>query len=507
MGLLDSAENHLVSSDDPDTLADDLRIRLLNAQFDLRTADFPVLLLLTGDDRPGMEYVLGEIGSWLDARYLKLESFAPATEEERERPRFWRYWRALPEAGQIGVMVGGWAGGTCTGRMTGDVSRRNFLRAIEQDNAFESSQSTEGALVLKFWFHLDKKAHRKRLRAAKKSPRKLWYVDERDEHIYENYDKVVETGEEYREKTNTIDAPWHVIDGADQALASLQFARITLEAIEARLTENGQRTPSSREATHRNVEGNTSTATTSAITSASPDVLAAVDLSASLEKSDYDEALTTASSRLKGLADDATEARVTAVLVFEGWDAAGKGGVIRRLTRPLDIRNTRVVPIAAPSADELAHHYLRRFWRHLPRAGSTLIFDRSWYGRVLVERVEGLASPDEWGRAYQEIREFEVQLVEHGYVLLKFWLHLDPAEQLRRFQAREQTPYKKYKITEEDYRNRDRWDEYVTAVNDMVHYTDSQEAPWHLISSQDKRWARVRVIEAICDALQQRLKK
>ncbi len=501
MGLLDNAESTLAEIEDADALADELRVRLLNAQFDLRTADFPVLLLLTGDDRPGMEHVLGEIGSWLDARYLKLESFAPATEEERERPRFWRYWRSLPRDGQIGVMFGGWAGGTCTGRMTGDVSREDFLKAIDHDNRFEACQSDDGALVLKFWIHLDKKAHRKRLRAAKKSPRRLWYVDARDEAIYENYDKTMEVAGEYLDRTNTIDAPWHVIDGSDQALASLQFARITLEAIEARLAGNGQSALLAAAAS-----GNAAGDAPSAIASASPPALANIDLSVSLEKSAYDTALTAASARLKGLADDATEARVTTVLVFEGWDAAGKGGVIRRLSRPLDPRNTRVVPIAAPSEDELAHHYLRRFWHHLPRAGSTLIFDRSWYGRVLVERVEGLASAAEWGRAYQEIREFERQLVEHGYVLLKFWLHLDPAEQLRRFQAREQTPYKKYKITDEDYRNRDRWDEYVTAVDDMVHYTDSREAPWHLISSQDKRWARVRVIEAVCDALQQKLK-
>lgn len=503
MGLLDSAETVLSDQEDYDAVADELRVRLLNAQFDLRTADFPVLLLLTGDDRPGMEYVLGEIGGWLDARYLKLESFAPATEEERERPRFWRYWRALPRDGQVGVMVGGWAGGTCSGRMKGDVSREDFLRAIEHDNRFEACQSDDGALVLKFWFHLDKKAHRKRLRAAKKSPRQLWYVDERDEDIYENYDKVVAVADEYLDRTNTIDAPWHVIDGSDPAAASLQFARTTLEAIEARLAGNGQSAlmTAAAEATTANAAGGPP----SAIASTSPHALAAMDLTASLDRNHYDKALTTASARLKNLADDATEARVTTVLVFEGWDAAGKGGVIRRLTRPLDPRNTRVIPIAAPSADELAHHYLRRFWRHLPRAGSTLIFDRSWYGRVLVERVEGLATASEWGRAYQEIREFERQLVEHGYVLLKFWLHLDPDEQLRRFEAREQTPYKKYKISDEDYRNRNRWDDYVTAVDDMVHYTDSRESPWHLISSQDKRWARVRVIETVCDALQQKL--
>ena len=202
----------------------------------------------------------------------------------------------------------------------------------------------------------------------------------------------------------------------------------------------------------------------------------------------------------------ASEARISTVIAFEGWDAAGKGGTIRRLKRALDPRNSRVVAIAAPNEVERGHHYLWRFWQHLTRAGSTLIFDRTWYGRVLVERVEGFASDAEWTRAYDEIRDFEAHLVEHGHVVMKFWLHIDPDEQLRRFAAREDTPYKKHKITEEDYRNRQRWRDYELAIDDMVRFTSTPEAPWHLVPANDKRSARVEVIRTVGNALEARLK-
>jgi polyphosphate kinase 2 (PPK2 family) len=197
---------------------------------------------------------------------------------------------------------------------------------------------------------------------------------------------------------------------------------------------------------------------------------------------------------------------VSSVLVFEGWDAAGKGGVIRRITQAMAVRDYRIVPIAAPTEEERVRHYLWRFWRQLPPAGQMLIYDRSWYGRVLVERVEGFAAEPVWRRAFEEINDFEAQLAEHGLVVQKFWLHIDPDEQLRRFKAREQTAYKKYKITEEDYRNRAKWDVYVSAVNEMVARTSTTHAPWHLVAANDKPSARIQVLKAVCSALKARLK-
>jgi polyphosphate kinase 2 (PPK2 family) len=238
---------------------------------------------------------------------------------------------------------------------------------------------------------------------------------------------------------------------------------------------------------------------------AQPTVLSTVDLTQTLEYGAYRQQLDTYQARLYRLTSKARKRGLANVWVFEGWDAAGKGGVIRRLTAAMDPENYRVFPIAAPTEEESAHPYLWRFWRRLPRAGIVTIFDRSWYGRVLVERVEGFARPAEWQRAYYEINDFEEQLYEHGILLLKFWLHIDPDEQLQRFQERETTPYKKYKMTEDDYRNRDQWPAYEQAVHEMVAQTSTACAPWHLVASQNKRWARIEVLKTICRALKRRL--
>jgi polyphosphate kinase 2 (PPK2 family) len=231
-------------------------------------------------------------------------------------------------------------------------------------------------------------------------------------------------------------------------------------------------------------------------------LLNALDLSRSLEKKAYTQELTHYQGKLYRLARAAREKKRSSILVFEGWDAAGKGGTIRRVTHAIDARNYQVISIAAPTDEERLHHYLWRFWRHIPRAGQVTIYDRSWYGRVLVERVEGFAGENEWMRAYSEIVNFEEALTGHGISLLKFWLHIDKDEQLKRFKEREQTPFKQYKITEDDYRNRDKWDAYDAAVNDMVARTGTQEAPWILVEANDKRYARVKILKTYCDKLE-----
>jgi polyphosphate kinase 2 (PPK2 family) len=192
--------------------------------------------------------------------------------------------------------------------------------------------------------------------------------------------------------------------------------------------------------------------------------------------------------------------------MFEGWDAAGKGGAIRRVTAALDARDYKVIPIAAPTDEEKAHHYLWRFWRHLSKAGRVTIYDRSWYGRVLVERIEGFASTEEWMRAYSEINDFEEQLIDSGMVLGKFWVHITKEEQAARFEARAQIPWKAWKLTEEDWRNRDKWDAYESAVNDMIERTSTRKAPWTLIEGNNKHFARVKVLETVCEKLETALK-
>ena len=490
--MFETAELGLkIDKEEYEQLLPQLRVELINAQYDLRKADFPVLILVSGDNRLAMNSVPNELGEWVDARYVRTEPFGPPTDEERERPRFWRYWRALPPDGLIGLLMGAWARNTCVGRMRRETSGKEFERRMAYESRFERALVADGALLLKFWFHLPKKEHRKRLERAEKSPEKLWYVDERDWEIYDNYDRTIAVAEDYLGTTNVVEAPWHVVESTDHNHASVTFARTILGAVKERL--------------ERRPAGRSTAPAASPPLEGQPGVLDTVDLTRRIGKKDYRKQLRESSARLYRLWKLACEERVTIVLAFEGWDAAGKGGVIRRLTRAMDARNYRVIPIGAPTDEELAHHYLWRFWRHLPRAGSTLIFDRSWYGRVLVERVEELATEAEWSRAYTEINDFESQFVEHGYVFQKFWLHIDPDEQLRRFEAREQTAYKKHKITADDYRNRDRWSEYERAANDMIEYTSTELAPWHLVPANSKRWARIRVMDTLCDALDERL--
>lgn len=231
-------------------------------------------------------------------------------------------------------------------------------------------------------------------------------------------------------------------------------------------------------------------------------LLDSLDLSLKIDKKSYNEELEHYQSKLKKLARLAQQQKRSCIMVFEGWDAAGKGGAIRRITHAIDARNYRVIQVGAPTDEERSHHYLWRFWRHIPRAGKVTLYDRSWYGRVLVERVEGYASVNEWQHAYSEIVNFEEALVHHGILLLKFWLHIDKDEQLKRFQEREQISYKKYKITEEDYRNRDKWDDYQNAVNEMITRTSTRNAPWIMVEGNDKKHARIKILKAYCDKLE-----
>jgi polyphosphate:AMP phosphotransferase len=467
-----------------------LRDDLLNAQYDLRSADFPVLLIFAGDDRIGFHETVNVVHEWLDARYLETHAIGAPTDEERERPEFWRYWRTLPRNGRMGVYVGGWTLRAIRDRMGKRIKKAAFERALERIVRYEKALVDDGALVLKFWLHLAKDEHRRRIRKAEKDPDKTWRIDEVDHRIFENYDRSMRTVEHALRKTSTVEAPWHVIESTDRRYRMLEIGRRILQTLELRSAA-----PAAGSVTVAPVPE------PEELLPAQPTILGAIDLGATVPKEVYVKRLDEGQAKLHRLARTAVERGVSSVLVFEGWDAAGKGGCVRRLTAAMNAQHYRVVPIAAPTEEERAHHYLWRFWARLPRAGHVTIFDRSWYGRVLVERVEGFATEAEWRRAYGEINEFEEQLVEHGIVLQKFWLHIDRDEQLARFQAREKTAYKKYKITEEDYRNRERWDDYERAVNDMVARTSTELAPWTLVAANDKRHARLKVLATYVDAL------
>jgi polyphosphate kinase 2 (PPK2 family) len=227
------------------------------------------------------------------------------------------------------------------------------------------------------------------------------------------------------------------------------------------------------------------------------DILSSLDLTQSATKKKYSKELETWQGRLNLLTRHPKFKSKSVILVFEGQDAAGKGGAIRRVTSALDSRIYQGVPIAAPTEEERAQPYLWRFWRHIPRRGRFTIFDRSWYGRVLVERVEGFCSEADWMRAYGEINDFEMQLARNNSIVLKFWLQISKEEQLRRFKEREKIAFKRFKITEEDWRNRKRWDDYHKAVCDMAERTSTEVAPWTIVEANDKYFARIKVLRTI----------
>lgn len=478
-----------------------LRRELLEVQNELQDADFPVIVVFAGVDGAGKSETVNILHEWMDPRWLIARAFGPPSDEERDRPEYWRYWRELPPKGRIGLFLSSWYSPPFLDFAYDRSSLAEFDECLDRINTFEQALADDAALILKFWMHLSKSAQKKRLKKLEKDPLLHWRVSKTDWKHWRMYDRFMPAAERTIMKTSTGHAPWKIIEGLDERYRSVTVATLIKEAIQCRLEEQriGQTTiPETVQPLQAVLTEELETSEDDAPMT----VLSALDMDQSLKKSDYNTSLHEYQGKLNQLQQAAKESKISTILVFEGWDAAGKGGAIRRIIHALDARDYQVMQVAAPTDEETAHHYLWRFWRYLPRAGRMTIFDRSWYGRVLVERIEGFANTREWQRAYVEINDFEEQLAEFGIVLLKFWIHITKDEQLSRFKAREQTPYKSWKLTEEDWRNRERWNEYELAVNDMVERTSTHHAPWTLVEGNDKRYARIKVLRTLCQRLE-----
>ncbi|MBD2189424.1 polyphosphate:AMP phosphotransferase [Pseudanabaena mucicola] len=490
--MFESAEiGHKISKSEYEAQESTLRIQLLEIQEELKNASFPVIILIGGVDGAGKGETVNLLHEWIDPRHLETHAFGAASDEERERPEAWRFWRVLPPKGKIGILFGSWYTHPIIDRVYGKTKIADLDVALMRINSFEKELVDDGALIIKFWFHLSKQAQSDRLKALMKNPETRWRVTDVDWQHFKLYDKFRRTSEHAIRTTSTGEAPWIIVEGSDKRYRSITVGKHILNLISKRLaTDNTQETKISPPPT---LIENPYT------------ILDTLDLEQSLSEEEYKRLLEKYQGRLNLLFRQAKSIGKSIILVFEGWDAAGKGGIIRRITSALDARDYQVIPIAAPTDEERSHHYLWRFWRHLPRAGRVTIFDRSWYGRVLVERVEGFASEPEWMRAYNEIVNFEQQLQDHGTLVLKFWVHIDPDEQLRRFQLRQETPYKHYKITDEDFRNRAKWNDYELAANEMIERTSTEFAPWYMVEANDKKFARIKVVKTLCDRLKKSL--
>jgi polyphosphate:AMP phosphotransferase len=454
-----------------------LRQQLLGAQYDIKeNGRFPVLIVIAGVEGAGKGETVNQLNEWMDPRHVLTHGFAEPSDEEQERPHLWRFWKALPPKGKVGVFFGAWHTDPVVQRVYGKLDPAEYAEQIDEIVRLEKMLCDEGVLLLKYWFHVSRKEQKKRLKEA-------------GEDAHYPYKKFLKICENFVRRTSTAEAPWIIIPGVDDRSRALTFGRHLLASMRERLDDKGaRRLPDRQPPLARPVDD--------------LNMIRALNLDQPLGKPAYRKEFRQLRARLGKLSRDRRFKRISAVLVFEGNDAAGKGGAIRRVTSALDARYYRTVPVAAPTEEERVQPYLWRFWRHLPRRGRFLFFDRSWYGRVLVERVEGFAAERDWLRAYSEINDFERSMVRHRMVVIKFWLAISKAEQHRRFKQREKIAFKRFKITAEDWRNRKKWDAYEEAVCHMVDRTSTSVAPWTLVEANNKYYARLKVLRTVCDALE-----
>ncbi len=455
-----------------------LDLRLAELQREVRAAGIPVVVVFEGWEAAGVGTAIGRILSPLDPRGYKVHTFGRPTETERLYPPMWRYWQTLPARGAIAVYDGSWYAQAL------DRGKPAKERMYERIRTFERQLTDDGTVLLKFWLHISKTEQAQRFKKLKKDPALAWKVTEGDWQRHHAYGAHCEVIDAMLRATSTFDAPWTVVPAHDHRFASLLIDQTLEAALSAALKRKPSRASAKtpvKKAGHR--------------------VLDSVDLRLSMKRSAYERELPKLQDELLRLEHLIYPARIPIAIVYEGWDASGKGGNIKRLVSGLDHRGFEVIPVGPPEGDEKTHHYLWRFWRNLPKGGHIHLFDRSWYGRVLVERLEGFARPDEWQRAYREINEFEAELTASGMVLVKFWIHISKEEQLRRFKDREHIEYKQWKITPDDWRNRKKWDAYYDAVSDMIELTSPPHAPWTIIEGNDKLHARIKALRTVAAAI------
>ena len=470
-----------------------LREQLLQAQFKLlENKHRAVVVLVNGVDGAGKGETVNLFNEWMDPRHIRTEAFSTKGEAEapsnRGRPAMWRFWQVLPPKGHIGILFGSWYTDPIVSHALRNGKKARFQQDLEDIRAFERMLVAEGVLLVKLWFHMTSEGVEKRFKALEKDPKTAWRVTPADWERLDHYPEFVKASAKALRKTSTAEAPWLVIDGSNPAYRALTAGQYLLDNLKRGAKQDVATTGHAAPQPPKPLDGRR--------------LLDSFDYQRHLNRKTYDDQLERLQGRLNGLLRSPALQKRSLVLVFEGMDAAGKGSTIRRITQAMDARHYRVMPVAAPNESERAQPYLWRFWRYLPEWQHAVIFDRSWYGRVLVERVEGFCTEDAWTRGYDEINAFEAQMTDAGAVVVKFWLAISSDEQLKRFEARQTTPHKVHKITAEDWRNREKWPQYASAVDDMMDRTSTDIAPWHIVASNDKLWSRIEVLKLLCDRLE-----
>jgi len=486
-----------VSKEDFKATHVELERRLAALQRESKERGIPVIIAFEGWNAAGKGTLINRLIMPLDPRGFTVESFRPPTEEEQRFPFLWRFWVNTPANGRWTICDRTWYRPVLQDRVTGLTRGRDIERAFRDINAFERQLADGGTVIVKFFLHISMKEQKKRFDQLRKNPATAWRVTKHDLKRHKQYDDYFSAYDEMLARTDSEFAPWTVVESHDERFAILKILDAMISALERRLAA-----PDSNPGENRSIG---STPERDLPGELKESILDRIDLSQHVEPDDYKQQLGKKQDRVRELEYEIYQERIPVIIVYEGWDAAGKGGNIRRITQNLDPRGYEVVPIAAPNDIEKAHHYLWRFWMQLPKSGHITIFDRSWYGRVMVERVEGFCSETEWRRAYREINEMEEHITDFGTVMLKFWIHIDREEQLRRFESRKEMPHKQWKITEEDWRNREKWDAHREAVEEMIYRTSTPYAPWTIIESNSKRFARLKALDTVIEAIEHRL--
>lgn len=468
-------------------------------QREARAKGLPVMVVFEGWGASGKGTMISRLIQPLDPRGFKVFTIQAENEEEHMHPFLWRFWTKTPSKGRMHIFDRSWYRRVITEQMDAPMDQKRLDAAYQQILSFEEQLSADGTLIIKFFLHISADEQEKRLKKLERSPETKWRVTKADWKHFKQYKAYLPMYDHMLEQTDMSWAPWHVIEATDREYAAVKVMTIVAGMIEERLNEENEKESRSymAERSQEELPGTEETMRTT--------VLDGVDVSLTMTKEDYKKRLSVLQKELTRLQNEMYLKRIPVVVALEGWDAAGKGGAIKRLTEPLDPRGYEVVPTAAPNDIEKAHHYLWRFWRAMPKDGHMTIFDRTWYGRVMVERIEGFCSQAEWRRAYREINQMEQNLTDHGVIVLKFWLQIDKDEQERRFNERMEDPEKQWKITDEDWRNREKWDEYVKAVDEMILRTSTTYAPWTIVEADSKYYARIKILETVVRALKNRI--
>ena len=458
----------------------------------------PVMIVFEGFGAAGKGVQIGKLISALDPRGFHVHAINGESPEEQMRPFLWRFWTKTPAKGRIAIFDRSWYRRVLVDRFDGLTTEQELAYAYEEINSFERQLTDGGYVIIKLFLCIDKKEQKKRFHKLMESKSSAWRVSEGDLKRNKEYGRYKEMNEEMLQKTDSDYAPWTIVEATQREFATVKIYSAVIRCLEAKIQELRRRREEEARPQPR-VESQWTDEDTLKTSS-----LNSVDLTLSYTREEYKEKLDRLQNRIQELHGELYRRRIPVILGFEGWDAGGKGGAIKRLTAKMDPRGYQVNPTSAPNDLERSHHYLWRFWNNVPKKGHIAIFDRTWYGRVMVERIEGFCTTEEWQRAYHEMNDMEANWVHSGAIVRKFWLQIDKE---RRFKERMENPDKQWKITDEDWRNREKWDQYEQAVDEMLVRTSTTYAPWIIVEGNSKYYARIKVLQSVVDAIEERLKE